>query len=177
MNNLPLYVFLFFCVVRFATAIFELRESIDKIKQNCKFDKDYDKQIRRDIEILMNEIHIKNHGSRSGLNILIFDDETESTRLIAEKIRHIRPGCKIVTADNLTSAMYHTRMGGIDIIFADQRHHTEEYGTVLKQIVTEQKIKLKFILYSGGPKPLHYKGIFLDKLEIMKNPDILKEYL
>jgi hypothetical protein len=178
---LGLMLFVFAMLYYFGQSIVKelssLKKEIEKIKGNCQFDEKFTKGILRKIETLTNEVHIGNYGDRSGLNILIFDDEIESTLMLSEKIRALKPGCKLITADNITNALYHLKMSGIDIVFADQRHNTEEYGTVLKQIMSEQEIKAKFVLYSGGPKPEKYEGPFLDKFEIMKNPDILKEYL
>ena len=155
----------------------QLTEEIEKIKGNCNFDKKFTAQIRRDIEILMNEVHTMKHGSGSGLKILIFDDETESTALIAEMIRKLKPGCKIHTSDNITTALYHLNFSNINTVFADNMHNHVEYGTILNDLIHEQKIKCKFILYSAAPKPDRYTGVFLNKMDIMKNPDLLKEYL
>jgi hypothetical protein len=173
----PLLLFLAFAVLKIVQAFDKVNKKIDSIERNCEFDERFTQGIRKDIEILMNEVHKNTHGNKSGLKVLIFDDEVDSTRLLAEKIRTVKPGCEIRTADNLTNAQYHLRMSSIDIVFADLKHNLEEYGIVLKQIMKEQDIKARFVLYSGGEKPEKYDGIFLDKMEIMKNPDILKEYL
>jgi len=176
-NYAVVLLFLALAVLRIVQAFEKVNNKIDSIEKNCDFDEKFTKGILRKIETLTNEVHIGNYGDRSGLNILIFDDELESTIMLSEKIRALKPGCKLITADNITNALYHLKMSGIDIVFADLRHHTEEYGTVLKAIMKEQEIKAKFVLYSAGPKPDKYTGPFLDKFEIMKNPEMLKEYL
>ena len=138
---------------------------------------DYGKNLDLKIESLANVVHGLKCKSEDGLNILIFDDEKDSAWQVQEALRAVSPGCNVTTADNMNKAMFVLNTGNLDIVFSDQRHHTQEYGTVLKAVMKEQGIEAKFILYSAGKKPEKYDGIFLDKFDIMKTPEILKEYL
>ena len=162
----------------FSWQIFEkISDEIKGIQTNCNFDKGGTDKIRRDLEIVMRQMHDLKYGDNEGLRVLIFDDEDESASMLAERINVLRDDSRITISTNMINALHQVRFGNYDVVFADQRHHTEEYGTVLNSVMNEQDIKTKFILYSGGEKPEKYKGIFLDKLEIMKNPDTLKEFL
>ncbi len=157
--------------------LFTVWNKVDSIQNNCNFDITAQKVLDSKLEALMNDVRQHIHGDSDGLNILVFDDEKDSAWQIREKILTVAPETNVMTANNMDRALYCLSTGNLDVVFSDQRHHTEEYGTILFEIMKVQKIEAKFILYSAGKKPEKYDGPFLDKFEIMKNPDMLKEYL
>lgn len=155
-----------------------LSKRIDKIKVQCKFEKNNTDDIRSDIENLTNEIYKIRYGDKHGKNVLIFDNENWSKEKLKSIVRGIDKCCNIRTSDNMNNAMYHLKNGKIDIVFADLCHGTNKNddGHVLYRLIEEQGIKTDFVLYSGGPRPEDYTGKFIDKFEIIKSPNLLIEY-
>ena len=155
----------------------KISDEIKNIQTNCNFDKGGTDKIRDDLKIVMHQVDYLINGDKDGLKVLIYDDEDESANQLAEKIHQVNQDCRIKISTNLQNARHQLNFWNPEIVFADLKHNSEDYGTVFRAVMKEDESEAKFILYSGGEKPEKYKGIFLDKMEIMKNPDILKEYL
>ena len=170
-------LFLALAVLKVVLSFESVNKKIDSIQTNCNFDKGGTDKIRDDLKIVMHQVDYLINGDKDGLKILIYDDEDESANQLAEKINLVNQDCRIKISTNIQNARHQLSFWNPAIVFADLKHHGEDYGTLFKAVMKEDESEAKFILYSGAEKPEKYKGIFLDKLEIMKNPDMLKDYL
>ena len=124
----------------------QIFKRLEKINTKCKFrEKNYE-TLNAKIDRLINSQHRLSTDAKE--EYLIFDDDEESAWLLAEKIRSFKKDIEITTTYNLDNAMALVSIKRFTLILADVRHHYGEYGPLLKQIMDEQKIETRFILYS-----------------------------
>jgi len=180
-NHAPELLFLAFAVWQIVEAFGKLHKRIDKIDVKCKYEKNNYNALSQKVDRVLNNLHnqrkyYQDNGKKK--EVLVFDDDEQSAFLVSESLRKIFDDTNITIAYNLTNAIALLKIQLFDLILSDLKHDNKDYGEIYKQIIDEQNIQTNFVLYSGcAEKPDKYDGIFLDKFEIIKNPEILKEYL